>query len=98
MNAVERRARKQAAKDADEFWENHDWEDILDRYAVTSNQADKELKKLERKESWGFTISEEDYEDYYYYIRYSELLALWMANTQLTHNGYKRDEDGLWTY
>ena len=46
MNAVERRARKQAAKDADEFWENHDWEDILDRYAVTSNQADKKLDKV----------------------------------------------------
>ena len=46
MNAVERRARKQATEDAAEFWEDHDWEDILDRYAVTSNQADKELDKV----------------------------------------------------
>lgn len=90
------RIRDQAMRDASDFWDNHDMSEILKRYAYVSNRMYSEFELLTKKKNRGYRLKERDWEDYEYYTRYREMLAVWIANSELSKNGYEQDEDGKW--
>lgn len=96
MSKAEDRAHKQALRDADDFWDNHNWSEILQRYAYVANKQSDELSKLQKREDRGYRVDEDDWEDYEYYKCYHQLLACWIANSELGDKGYEQDKDGRW--
>ncbi len=96
MSKAEDRAHKQALRDAGDFWDNHNWSEILQRYAYVANKSRDELEKLEKKRDRGYRLDEDDWEDYEYYDRYHHMLACWIANSELGDKGYEQDKKGRW--
>lgn len=96
MSSVKEKAIEQAQRHAKQFFDDNDWPDILEKYAEVSNRVSIELNKLAERQERGARISPEDEADYYYYDRYQELFAKWIANTELCNNGYERDRHKNW--
>lgn len=96
MSTAEERAHKQAKRDADKYWDNHNWPECLRRYAYVANKAREELKKIGKKRDRGYHLDEDDWEDYEYYDYYHQLFACWIANSELVSKGYEQDQDGAW--
>ena len=96
MSSVKDKAIDQAQRHAKKFFEENEWPDILEKYAEVSNRASDELNRLAEREERGARIAPEDEADYYYYDRYKELFAYWIANTQLSSGGYERDKHNNW--
>ena len=97
MSKVEERAHKHARRDAEIFWDNHNWSDILQRYAYVVNKAGDELEKLSKMIDRGRATDEDDWEDYHYYNRYRYLFACWIADEILKDRGYEKDKKGKWS-
>lgn len=96
MSSVKEKAMDQAQRHAKKLFDESDWDEIMEKYAEVSNRASAALNMLAERQERGARISPEDESDYYYYDRYQELLAHWIANTILSHAGYERDKHKNW--
>lgn len=96
MSSVKKVASQQALRHAEEFWDENEWADILEKYAEVFNKAHKAANELAERAERGARIEDDDEADYYYFDTYSNLLACWIANNELTRNGYERDKDKFW--
>ncbi len=96
MASVKEKAIDQAQRHAKKYFDENEWSDILEKYAEVSNRAKDELTKLAEREERGARITPEDEADFYYYDRYRELFAFWIANSELSSKGYERDKHGKW--
>lgn len=96
MASVKEKAIDQAQRHAKEFFDENEWPDILEKYAEVSNRANAELSTLAEREKRGARIAPEDEADFYYYDRYKELFAYWIANSELTSMGYEHDKHNRW--
>lgn len=86
----------QAERHCGKFWDENEWPDILEKYAEVSNLSRAELKKLTERQERGARITEADEADFYYYDRYREVFASWIANSELASKGYERDRNNNW--
>ena len=96
MDSAKELAIDQAQRDANEFFDENEWPDILEKYAEVSNRARDELNRLLRRKERGVRITPEDQADYYYYDEYHRLFACWIANYLLFSKGYEQDKYDNW--
>ena len=96
MGKVEDKATEQARRHASEFFEEHDWDDILEKYAEVSNRSREELDRIIQRTERGARVEEADTADYHYYQCYYDLFAHWIANSELSSKGYERDKHKNW--
>lgn len=61
-----------------------------------SNRSSEERSRFAEREERGARITPEDKVDFYYYDRYRELFAIWIANSELSSKGYERDKHKKW--
>ena len=96
MSSVEKVAKDQASRHAKEFYDEHEWDDIFEKYAEVTNKLSKALKRLSEQEECGVDYGEEDVADMYYYERYREFLAIRIANEKLFEKEYEKDKNNDW--
>ena len=98
MDNIEKQAREQALRHAEKFFDDDDntWLDILEKYAEVYNMAKSESKKIDDRMERGAHITENDFADYWYYDHYHTLLAIWIANSELSSKGYEKDKHKYW--
>lgn len=96
MSSVKEKAIDQAQRHAQKYFDENEWMDILEKYAEVSNRASIELNRLAERQERGARIAPEDEADFYYFDRYRELFAFWIANSELSSKGYERDKHKNW--
>ena len=95
MGEIIKSVEVRANSDAINFFEKHNYKEVLEKYAYVRNRF-LELNKLIDSEKMKGDYSERDYEELFYYAQYWYSLAVGIANTELNRNGYEKGNDGKW--
>ena len=96
MSDIEERAEKEALHDAGDFWDSHEYIEIIQKFVYIDNKVRDLSGIIKVKEKSGDTITEKDYESFYYYKHYGIIFERWITCNELKRNGYSLDKNGKW--